>query len=140
MVLVNVTGGPTGRTEAARGRTAGGYTLPGDFAQLLPELNAQPTDILITKRRRDAFHDTGLDTHLRDLGVTQIVLAGIATSSGVESTARSGYDRGYNVLLVTDAMSDPDEASHRHSVDRVFPRLGETGTTQQILALLPSAR
>jgi nicotinamidase-related amidase len=115
--------------------------VAGDPARGLPgpELDARPADILITKRRRDAFHDTGLDTHLRDLGVTQIVLAGIATGSGVESTARSGCDRGYHVVLATDAMSDPDEASHRHGIDRVFPKLGETGTTQEVLAQLPPA-
>ena len=92
----------------------------------------QPTDHLITKRRRSAFHDTGLDTLLRDLGVTQVVLAGISTSSGVESTARSASDHGYHVVLATDAMTDPDADAHRHSVERIFPKLGETATTAEI--------
>ncbi|WP_445525612.1 isochorismatase family protein [Streptomyces cyslabdanicus] len=95
---------------------------------------------LITKRRRSAFHDTGLDTLLRDLDVTQIVLAGIATSSGVESTARSASDHGYHVVLATDAMSDPDGDAHRHSTERVFPKLGETATVTDIIDMIEATR
>jgi nicotinamidase-related amidase len=134
VVLVNVTGGAAGRTEtASAGR---GRALPPDFAELMDELGAAPSDIRVTKRRVSAFHDTGLDTHLRDAGVTQIVLAGVATGSGVESTARSGRDHGYHVVVATDAVSDPDEVVHRHSVERIFPKIGETGTVDEIIGLL----
>jgi nicotinamidase-related amidase len=134
VVLVNVTGRAPGRTDA------GGHTSPGSFpagwADIIDELERQPGDHLITKRRRSAFHDTGLDTLLRDLGVTQIVLAGVSTSSGVESTARSGLDHGYHVVLATDAMADPDPDSHRHSLERIFPKLGETTTSAEIISFL----
>ena len=70
---------------------------------------------------------------MRQRGVTQIVLAGIATSAGVESTARSAYDLGYNVVLCEDAMTDRDADAHRHSVEKIFPRIGETDTTAAIL-------
>ena len=93
VVLVNVTGRAPGRTEA--GRSWSSAALPSGWADLLDELDVQPTDHLITKRRRSAFHDTGLDTLLRDLGVAQVVLAGVSTSAGVESTARSASDYGY---------------------------------------------
>jgi nicotinamidase-related amidase len=63
-------------------------------------------------------------------------LTGIATSIGVESTARSAYDHGYNVALVVDAMTDRDAEAHRHSVEKIFPRLGETATTDDVLTLL----
>ena len=69
-------------------------------------------------------------------GVTQVVLTGIATSAGVESTARSAYDHGYNVVLAVDAMTDRDADTHRHCVEKIFPRLGETATTDSLLALL----
>ncbi|KAA2265395.1 cysteine hydrolase [Solihabitans fulvus] len=131
VVLVNVTGRAPGRTDADSHGSTG--TLPAGWADLVDELAPQPGDHLITKRRRSAFHDTGLDTLLRDLGVTQIVLAGVATSSGVESTARSGHDHGYHVVLATDAMADPDPVSHRHSLDRVFPKLGETATSAEVI-------
>ena len=65
-------------------------------------------------------------------------MTGIATSAGVESTARSAYDLGYNVVLVTDAMTDRDAEVHRLSVEKVFPRLGKTDTTARVLQLLNS--
>jgi nicotinamidase-related amidase len=138
VVLVNVTGRAPGRTEARR--SASSAALPAGWADLVAELDVQPTDHLITKRRRSAFHDTGLDTLLRDLGVSQTVLAGISTSGGVESTARSAFDYGYHVVLATDAMSDPDADAHRHSIERVFPRLGETATTAEIVDMAEATR
>lgn len=73
---------------------------------------------------------------LRKRGVTQVFLTGVATSAEVESTARSAYDYGYNVVLVVDAMTDRDAETHRHCVERIFPRLGETDTTDNVLKLL----
>ena len=55
---------------------------------------------------------------------------------GVESTARAAHEHGYHVTLATDAMADMSAETHRNSVERIFPRLGETGTTDEILALL----
>ncbi|MBK6017738.1 cysteine hydrolase [Streptomyces sp. MBT53] len=138
VVLVNVTGRAPGRTDA--GRSANSLAPSAGWAELVGELDVRPTDHLLTKRRRSAFHDTGLDTLLRDLGATQIVLAGISTGSGVESTARSASDHGYHVVLATDAMTDPDPEAHRHSVERVFPRLGETTTTAEVVAMLEATR
>jgi nicotinamidase-related amidase len=138
VILVNVTGRAPGRTDAD-GRGSGHHsigTLPAGWADIIDELEQQPGDHLITKRRRSAFHDTGLDTLLRDLGVTQVVLAGVSTSSGVESTARSAHDHGYHVVLATDAMADLDPGSHRHSIDRVFPKLGETAASAEIIDFL----
>lgn len=138
VVLVNVTGRASGRTDA--GRPGGSATLPPGWADLIDELDVRPADHLITKRRRSAFHDTGLETLLRDLGVTQIVLAGISTSAGVESTARSASDYGYHVVMATDAMCDPDPDSHRHSVERVFPKIGETATTAEVIDMVEATR
>ena len=91
---------------------------------------------MVTKRNWGAFHGTDLDVQLRRRGVTQVVLTGIATSAGVESTARAAHEHGYHVTLVTDAMADRSQEVHAHSVDRIFPRLGETGSTDDVLALL----
>jgi nicotinamidase-related amidase len=130
VVLVNVTGHAPGRTDV--GARVDAAALPAGWADIIDELEPQPGDHRITKRRRNAFHDTGLDTLLRDLGVTQVVLAGVATSAGVESTARSAHDHGYHVVLATDAMADRDPDSHRHSLERIFPKLGETTTSAEI--------
>jgi len=134
VVLVNVTGRAPGRTDAGGPGSSG--PLPPGWADIIDDLDQQPADHLITKRRRSAFHDTGLDTLLRDLGVTQVVLAGVSTSSGVEGTARSAHDHGYHVVLATDAMADPDPGTHRHSVERIFPKLGETATSAEIIGFL----
>jgi nicotinamidase-related amidase len=103
---------------------------------LQKDLAPQPGDHLVTKQRRSAFHDTGLDAYLRGLGVTQVVLTGVSTTSGVESTARSAYDHGYHVVLATDAMTDTDPDAHANSVERIFPKLGESATTAEILTML----
>jgi nicotinamidase-related amidase len=77
-----------------------------------------------------------LDAILCERGVTQIVLTAISTSAGVESTARSAYDYGYNVAFVTDAMTDRDDETHSYCVEKVFPRLGERDATENLLRLL----
>ncbi|WP_448956589.1 isochorismatase family protein [Labrys neptuniae] len=128
VVLVNVNGGASGRAEQTyRG------SFPADFAELLPELDRQPRDHLVTKQTWGAFSGTDLEAFLRDAGVTQVVLCGIATSIGVESTARYAHELGFNVALAVDAMTDMNADAHANSLERIFPRLGETGTTQEII-------
>jgi nicotinamidase-related amidase len=132
VVLVNVTGAPPGRTDTGP-RT---FSFPPDWSEFVPELEQQPGDHIVSKQRWGAFLGTSLDEYLRRRGVTQVVLTGISTSAGVESTARSAYDLGYNVTLVVDAMTDRDAATHQHTIEKIFPRLGETGTTDNLLELL----
>jgi nicotinamidase-related amidase len=135
VVLVNVSGAAPGRTDAGPRK----FSFPADWTELIPELEQHPGDHIVTKQRWGAFLGTTLDDYLRQRGVTQVVLTGVATSIGVESTARSAYDCGYNVALVVDAMTDRDADAHRHSVEKIFPRLGETDTTDNVLKLLKEA-
>ena len=65
-----------------------------------------------------------------------VLIGGVATSIGVESTARQAHELGFNVTLAVDAMTDMHADAHHHSVTRIFPRLGETGSTQGIIGLL----
>lgn len=132
VVLVNVAGRAPGRVERQPSRSE----LPPDWTELLPQLNRQPQDHTVTKHGWGAFAHTDLDAYLKTMGVTQIVLAGVATSIGVESTARSAYELGFNVALAVDAMTDMSAEAHENSVTRIFPRLGETGTTEEIVGLL----
>ena len=124
---------PTGRTEQ-QVRSTG--TPPAGADQIVDQLAGHAEDIIVTKRNWGAFYGTDLDVHLRRRGISQIVLTGIATSIGVESTARAAFEHGYHVTLATDAMSDLSTESHTHALTRIFPRLGETGTTTEILTLL----
>jgi nicotinamidase-related amidase len=132
VVLVNVDGGPPGRAERSFSLSA----MPADWTELIPELNLQPSDHLITKQTRGAFTNTDLEKYLRDNGVTQVVVVGVATTSGVESTVRHAHELGFHVALAIDAMTDMDAEAHHNSITRIFPKMSETGTTQQILELL----
>ena len=88
------------------------------------------------KRTWGAFASTDIEKQLRARGVTQVVVAGVATGTGVESTARQAYEAGFNVTLAIDAMTDARPNAHDYSIEQVFPRLGETGSTQAIIDLL----
>jgi nicotinamidase-related amidase len=133
VVLVNVTGVAPGRIDAG---TRNLSSLPADWSELLPELERRPDDYLVGKQRVGAFIGTSLDEILRKRGVTQVFVTGVITSFGVESTVRSAYDFGYNVVTVVDAMTDRDAEAHRHCVEKIFPRLSETDTTDNVLKLL----
>ena len=131
VVLVHVTGGAPGRNEQPKPPSPA-----PDWTDLVPELDRQPEDHVVTKKSWGAFAHTGLEEHLKAQGVTQVVIAGIATAIGVESTARQAYEAGFNVTLPVDAMTDLRPETHENSVTRIFPRLGETGTAEEVIGLL----
>ncbi|RYE76108.1 MAG: isochorismatase family protein, partial [Oxalobacteraceae bacterium] len=94
---------------------------------------------LVTKRQWGAFHATELDQILRRRGVKDIVLTGIATNIGVESTARVAHDLGYDLVFAEDAMSSIGAGAHQWAVQNMFPLMGRVRSTAQILADLPQA-
>lgn len=132
VVLVNVDGSAPGRTEQSR------PSLPreADWTELVPELGQRISDITVTKQTRGAFIRTDLEARLKALGVTQVVVIGIATAGGVEATASQAFELGFHVTLAIDAMTDRRAEAHAYCLTHVFPRLGETGTTQAILDML----
>ena len=134
VVLVNVAGGAPGRTDVVRPK----MSIAPDFTKLVPEIGQHPDDIIITRHRVGAFLGTSLDETLRQRGVTQVFLTGIATSHGVEATARSAYDLGYNLVLVTEAITGRDPEAHRYSVEKVFPRISKMDRTDNVLTHLRS--
>ena len=109
---------------------------PANWMADTAELPPQPGDIHIVKRQWGAFHGTELDLQLRRRGIRTIVLAGIATSIGVESTARFAWELGYDIVFAEDATSGPDAAMHANSFEKVFPRLGRVRKTADVLAAL----
>ena len=66
--------------------------LPPDWSEIVPEMGPHPTDVVIVKRQWGAFYGTDLELQLRRRGLTTIVLCGISTNFGVESTARFAYE------------------------------------------------
>ena len=113
---------------------AGG--LPANWWDLPDALEVSDADLHITKRQWNAFHGTELDLQLRRRGIKTIVLAGISTNIGVESTARAGYELGYALVLAEDAMSCGATEQHEASVNYIFPRLGHVRQADEVLAAL----
>lgn len=114
--------------------------LPADFAVIVDELGAQDSDIRVTKHQWGAFHGTDLDTQLRRRGVTQIVLAGLVTSRGVDTTAREAYAHNYSIAFAVDAMADRGIEVHENAIERIFPQIGQRATTAEILETLAKTR
>lgn len=112
-------------------------TVPRGFSDYAEALHADPArDILVLKHQWGAFYGTDLDLQLRRRGVTNIVLCGIATSIGVESTARNAFERAYNLTFAADAMTDVSLEAHERALSIIFPRIGEVGSTEEIVAKL----
>lgn len=101
--------------------------------ELAPELGVTEKDYVVTKRQWGAFFGTDLDLQLRRRGIDTIVLCGIATNIGVESTAREAFQHGYNQVFITDAMTTFSQEAHEASLKFIFPRIGKLRTTKQFL-------
>lgn len=111
-------------------------TPPPDWAEIVPEMQLQQGDFVIAKRQWGAFYGTDLDLQLRRRRLAAIVLCGIATEFGVESTARDAYERGYEQVFAADAMTGLHVESHANAVERIFPRMGRVRRTAEIVAAL----
>jgi len=107
-----------------------------DWAEFVPELTPTPSDVVITKRQWGAFYGTELDLQLRRRKIATIVLCGIATDYGVESTARFAYEYGYQQIFAEDAMSSRSDEQHNAAVDFVFKRIGRVRKTSDVLEAL----
>lgn len=114
--------------------------LPPDWSELVPELNRQPNDIVILKRQWGAFYGTDLELQLRRRGLNTIILCGIATDIGVESTARDAYERGFEQVFAEDAMTGRTAESHTNSITKIFPRIGRVRSTAEIVAALRAGK
>jgi len=136
VILVRVTFAADGadivkvQTDAATNRRP----FPPNFSEIVPELGPEPSDIVVTKRQWGAFYGTDLDLHLRRRRIRTIVLGGIATNMGVESTARAAHEHGYNQILVEDAMASRSAEMHTFAVGTIFPLLGLVRSTEEVLA------
>jgi len=114
----------------------GAGPLPADWMEQPAELAVAPTDVQITKRQWGAFYGTELELQLRRRGITTLVLSGISTNIGVESTARFAWELGYALVLAEDAMTSQFADHHRFAVENILPRLGRVRSTAAILAAL----
>lgn len=109
---------------------------PSNWAEIVPALGPKKSDIVIQKHQWGAFYGTELDLQLRRRGIDTIVLGGIATNMGVESTARDAYERGYALIFAEDAMASMGADLHEFAVTKIFPRIGRVRSTSAILAAI----
>ncbi|WP_269082009.1 MULTISPECIES: isochorismatase family protein [unclassified Streptococcus] len=104
-----------------------------EFADLADELNVSPQDFIVNKRGFSAFFGTDLDLQLRRRGIDTIILGGISTHAGVDSTARDAYQLGYDQYFITDMMAAQTEELHQFPIEHLFPIMGQTMTTEEFL-------
>ncbi|MBV9497428.1 MAG: hydrolase [Acidobacteria bacterium] len=126
VVLVNVAFSPDDRDrlKAIAEEPAPRGPFPPELSELAPELDRQPSDLLITKRQWGAFYGTDLELQLRRRGITTIVLTGISTNFGVESTARDAWERGFSLVFVENGTAALSPSAHEFAYATVFPRIG----------------
>jgi ureidoacrylate peracid hydrolase len=105
-------------------------------AAVVDELQPRPDDLLIDKIRYSAFFQTPLETLLRGLGVTYLLLAGVSTHWGVEATARDAEQRDLIPIVVSDACASSEAEMHEASLRNVASFIGFVATTDEALALL----
>lgn len=115
-----------------------GHERPDDWMEFPEELGPRDRDIVITKRQWGGFYGTELDLQLRRRGIDTLVMGGIATNFGVESTARDAYERGYAQVFPEDGMAGLSEEAHNFAIKNILPRIGRVRSTDEILDALRS--
>ena len=109
---------------------------PASASDLVPEAGYQGGDLLVTKRQWGAFFGTDLEQQLRGRRVQTVVIGGIATNFGVESTARASAGLGFATVLVEDAMASMSGEAHGFAVKNIFPRISRVRSTEEVIAAL----
>jgi nicotinamidase-related amidase len=139
VVLVHVGPSPDGKDAlhpVIDNPVSGSGDRPADWDQFVRELGPKPGDHIVRKRQWGAFYGTDLDLQLRRRGIETIVLCGIATNYGVESTARDAYERGYQQILVEDATADMSAEAHESALKFVLSRIARIRSTDEVLQAL----
>jgi nicotinamidase-related amidase len=140
VVLVHVVPGPDGKDLLTPTLDPGAPTFPPGrppgWSDLVPELAGHPQDHVVPKKQWGAFYGTDLDLQLRRRRIDTIVLCGISTNLGVESTARAAFEHGYQQIFVEDAMAARSRVEHDHTVAHLFPRIGRVRSTDEVIAAL----
>ena len=135
VVLVHVDPGPNGmlfpRVTADVPRPA--FAMGPGWSDLVPELERAESDVVVLKHQPSAFYGTDLEIQLVRRGIRTIVLGGISTNFGVESTARDAWERNYAIVFAEDAMSSFNAPAHTFAVENIFPRLGVRSSTRAII-------
>jgi nicotinamidase-related amidase len=114
----------------------GGQKMPEELMQIAPSAGFTEGDLLVTKHHWGAFAQTDLEQQLKSLGAELIILTGISTNAGVESTLRQGTGLGFAFVVVEDACSGQDAADHRLAFEKTFRRLARVRSTAEVVNAL----
>lgn len=136
VVLVRIIGDPARRLATVTDAPFASFSFPDDWREFPPVLGPKEGDVVVVKHNWGSFYGTDLDLVLRRKGIRTVLITGIATNFGVESTARQAHEAAYAVINVEDAMGDYTPEDHRFATERIFPRLGRVRTTAQVLSAL----
>lgn len=136
IVFVNVNPKNAAWLKSRKDANMPAMPIDENLFKISDKLHKQDSDIYVTKHTWSAFFETPLHEELKKHKVTGIVLGGISTSIGVEGTGRSASELGYNISFAVDAMTDRLIEAHYNSVKNIFPRMGENGTTNDIIDML----
>jgi nicotinamidase-related amidase len=117
-------------------RKPGTPAPPPEAVHFADEAQVQATDHVVTKRQWGAFYGTELEQLLRRRGIKTIIMSGIATNYGVESTARAAFDRGFELIFAEDAMSSVSADAHHFSCQNVFRNMGRVRSTRELIDAL----
>jgi nicotinamidase-related amidase len=110
--------------------------LPENWWVYPAALGKKDSDIEVTKHQWGAFYGTDLELQLRRRGIDTIVLGGISTNIGVESTARNAWELGFNLIVAEDICSAGSTEEHEGSFKNIFPRLGRVRQSAEIISAL----
>jgi nicotinamidase-related amidase len=138
VVLVRVAFAPDGSDRLKMPIDAQVPPMPTtpEWSEVVAALGPKPGDIVVTKHQWGAFYGTELELHLRRRGINTIVIGGIATNFGVESTARDAYERAFALVFAEDAMASRSAEDHVFAVTKIFPRLGLVRSTDDVLTAM----
>lgn len=140
-IVLTVTDFAPGYSDAPQGIADAPWSLPQEglpesFATLVPEIEALPAAVRVTKRQMSAFFGTELDLQLRRRGCSTVVICGVATNLGVEATARAAFDLNYNVVLAANACGSVAPGLHEFAMEKILPRIARVRTTSEIISAL----
>lgn len=110
-------------------------------AAIVDELAPTEGDIVVEgKRGLDTFASTNLDFILRSKGIKTLVLGGFLTNCCVESTMRSGYENGYQVITLSDCLAATTVEEHENALKYDYPMFSKPMTAEEFVEELTSER
>lgn len=116
-----------------------GFDYSDNPMELCAELGPKKGDVIVDKYNWGAFYQTNLDAQLRRRGIRTLIMGGLVTHIGVDTTMRQAQERNYAQILASDAVAAFEISQHEHVMQHVAPRLAKVRTTNQILAALKAS-